>query len=250
MAGLPLAGLRVLLTRPDGEGAQAWMVALASAGAIPLPYPTITAAPPESWDEIDTAVERLASYDWLIFTSQTAVAFLIGRLPGQHLPEHLPARIAAVGSKTAARVEAAGGRVALIPTLQQQEGIMHALAHLPAGTRILLPMAAGGRPLLADALSAQGCAVDVVTAYRTLAKADLPPPPPFDVATFASPSALQAFIAGPGVKALTDKVVAVIGASTAAAAKSSGLDPWVARSPSADGLIRAIAEARLKARGG
>jgi uroporphyrinogen-III synthase len=250
MSAVSLAGLRVLLTRPDGEGTHEWSRSLLSAGAIPVAYPTIVTAAPERWDEVDAAAAHLGDYDWLIFTSQTAVAFLIGRLAGRCFPEHLPARIAAVGSKTAASVEAAGGSVAVVPAEQWQEGLVRSLDHLPPGTRVLLPMAAGGRTHLAEALRAQGCAVDVVTVYRTLPKRDLPPPPSFDVATFASPSALHAFIAGPGSQALANKLVAVIGTSTAEAAVVHGLRPWVARSPSADGLIHAIAEARLAAQGG
>jgi uroporphyrinogen-III synthase len=91
--------------------------------------------------------------------------------------------------------------------------------------------------------------VDVVSAYETRPRKDLPEPPAFDVATFASPSALRAFLAGPGKAALAGKGVAVIGPTTAEEARAQGLLTVVAESPSVDDLIRAIAESR-PAKGG
>jgi uroporphyrinogen-III synthase len=241
---LALAGLRVLLTRPEGPGMDEWAAALTSAGAMPVPYPTTVTVPPVSWGEVDAALARLDEYGWLVFTSRTAVVLICDRLPGGRFPANLRAKIAAVGTKTAEAIQHAGGRLALVPSDERQEGLVHDLAQVPPETRILLPMAAGGRTLLAEKLRARGCRVDVIPVYRTLPKAHLPPPPTFDVATFASPSALRAFLAGLGTASLASKVVVVIGTTTAAEATASGLDPLVADSPSVDGLIRAIANRR------
>lgn len=245
MSPPPLAGLRVLLTRPEGEGLDEWAAAFREAGALPIRYPTIVAAPPPSSRELDGALATLGSYDWLVFTSQTAVRFVLARLPDGRFPIDMRPRIASVGSKTALTVEAAGGSVARLPAHSRQEGLVQALSNLPPGTRVLLPMAAGGRELLPNALRARGCEVDVVTAYETRPCSDLTPPPPFDVATFASPSAVNAFVQGAGVSALAAKSVAVIGVTTAEAAASLGLTAIVADSPSVEHLIRAIADARL-----
>lgn len=235
-----LAGLRVLVTRPEGDSADAWGAALARAGARPVAYPTIALVPPASWQPLDDALGRLARYDWLVFTSQAAVAFVAGRLPGRRFPTPLSPRIAVVGSSTAQAVVAHGGSVALLPTDQRQEGLVDAFARLGAGQSVLLPVADGARPLLGDTLRARGYLVDAPTAYRTVAVKTLPPPPPFDVATFASPSSLRAFLAGPGHEALTGKTVAVIGPTTAAQAVAAGLRPVVAPRPSVEALISAI----------
>lgn len=239
-----LSGLRVLLTRPEGDGLEEWAVAFREAGALPVRYPTTVAVPPPSTHEIDAALAALDRYDWLVFTSQTAVHFVADRLPERRFPAPLAPRIATVGAKTAEAVEARGGSVARRPVFSRQEGLVEALSDLPPGTHVLLPMAAGGRLLLSSALRARGCVVDVVTAYETRAREDLPPPPPFDVATFASPSALRAFLHGSGRLALTGKTIAVIGASTAEEAVSHGLGVVVAESPSVQQVIRAIADAR------
>jgi len=212
-----------------------------------IEYSTIVATPLESWDRLDVALEELGTYDWLIFTSQTAVTFVLARLQGR-FPADMRPKIAAVGMKTARAVEAGGGRVVLVPADNRQEGLVQALSNLPSGTRVLVPIAAGGRTLLSDKLSAQGCFVDLVTAYETRPRSDLPPPPSFDVAIFASPSALRAFVVGlgqaPSQELLADKTVAVIGRTTAKAAAAYGLAAVVAESPSVQHLIRAIADAR------
>lgn len=221
-----------------------WAAVFAAAGAQPILYPTLVAAPPACWDKVDAALARLDDYDWLVFTSQTAVAFVLGRSSNNRFPADLRTRIAAVGAKTARAIEGGGGRVVLVPSDKRQEGLAQAFSDLPAGTRVLLPIAAGGRTLLAERLRARGCTVDVVTVYETQPNTTLPPPPAFDVATFASPSALRAFLAGPGRTALAKKTVAVIGPTTAEEAVTHGLVPVVAESPSVLDLIRAIADSR------
>jgi uroporphyrinogen III methyltransferase/synthase len=240
----PLAGLRVLVTRPEGEGADAWVSALADVGAVPLRFPTVEVVAPESWHDLDAALARLASYDWLLLTSQTSVAFVIGRLPGHRFPDGLHVRIAVVGPKTAQSVEQHGGRVQLVPEDSRQEGLVDALGELPPGTRVLFPLAKGGRTLLSERLSAQGCHVDVVTAYQVASKRELAEPPAFDVATFASPSALRAFVSGVGSACLDGKTVAVIGSTTASEAEKHGLTPVIAEKPDAAALISAITLAR------
>jgi uroporphyrinogen-III synthase len=221
-----------------------WAAAFVLAGAVPLAYPTIVITPPESWQALDEAMARLKSYDWMVFTSQTAVDFFGNRLPTGQFPAGMRPKIAAVGRRTALAIQLRGARVALVATDSRQEGLVEALRDLPPGARILCPLAASGRPLLVQSLRARGCIVDVVTVYRIEPRTNLPAPPEFDVATFASPSALRAFVKGLGPQALAEKAVAVIGPTTAEEAKLSGLITVVAETPDVDALILAIAQSR------
>ncbi len=235
-----LDGLRVLLTRPAAQAGE-WAAALTDAGANVLAYPTIDIAPPPSWEPLDEALGRVREYDWLVFTSAAAVRHTLGRLKDA-LPS-LP-RIAAVGAETARAVETHGLRVTLVPEDQRQEGLISALNDLRPGTRVLFPQAVGGRDELRNALLGRGCVVDVVFASQTVPRREQPPLPAFDVATFASPSALRAFVAAHGPAPLVAATVAVIGPTTAAAAEAFGLHPIVAKAPNVDALIHAIATAR------
>lgn len=237
-----LAGLRILVTRPT-EHSAAWIEAFRGAGAEVVAHPTVEVVPPPSWEALDEAFARLGEYDWLVFTSAAAARFSLARLPPGIDPASLARpRVAAVGAETARALSDRRLRVALIPDDPRQEGLIAAFGDLRPGTRVLFPQAIGGREALRDALLARGCVVDVVPASQTVARRDLPPLPPFDVATFASPSALRAFVGAHGLASLGGDgiTVAVIGPTTAAAATALGLAPLVAEAPSADALIRAL----------
>jgi uroporphyrinogen-III synthase len=243
MAMLPLAGLHVLVTRPGCQATDKWGTALAAAGATVLAYPTIEVVPPPSWQPLDQALEQLARYDWIVFTSAAAVRFTLSRLPGgQFRSEKL--QIAAVGAETARALRESGVRVDLVPAEQRQEGLAAAFRVLSPGTRVLLPRALEGQDTLVEALRGQGCQVDLAPAYQTVPVDPLPALPVFDIAIFASPSALRAFVQRQGTGALANKTVAVIGPTTAEEAKKNGLSPAVAAQPNIDALISAIVRER------
>jgi uroporphyrinogen III methyltransferase/synthase len=228
MSPLLLEGSRVLVTRPARAEADTWAAALSAAGARVVSYPTIEVRPPPSWEPLDRALRQVGCYDWIIFTSKTAVLFTASRMEGGHFPTgSARPRVAAVGAETARALEKAGARVDLVPSDQRQDGLIDAFRSLGYCARF-----------------DQGCQVDVVAAYQTVPLDPLPPPPAFDVATFASPSALRAFVGthGPGV--LANKTVAVIGHATAAEAVRCGLSPVVAEEPNIDALISAIVRVR------
>jgi uroporphyrinogen-III synthase len=239
-----LAGLRIMLTRPEGEGAEEWAAALVQAGAVPIAYPTVAILPPKFWQPVDEAAAKLDAYDWMVFTSQTAVRFFASRLSTGQFASDLRAKIAAVGKSTAQSIERLGGRVTLVAADSRQEGLVEELGLLPAGTHLLLPLAAGGRTLLARSLRASGCTVDVVTVYRTEPKPDLATPPEFDVAVFTSPSALRAYVKSLGTSHLAGKTIAVIGPTTAKEAEINGLCAVVADTPGVDALVLAISRSR------
>ncbi len=242
MPNPPLAGLRVLVTRPEGDGAREWAAALAEAGAVPVPYPTLAVAAPDSPEALEHALARFSTYDWVVFTSQTTVARVLEHFPDRRFPPAPGPKLAAVGPATARAVASGGGVVALLPDDPRQEGLVEALAFLAPGSRVLLPIAKGGRPLLAERLRSRGCQLEVVIAYQTLPRSPLSPPPGFDVATFASPSALRAYLGVAGAPSLGGKHVVVIGPTTAAAADASGLAVVVAAAPDIASVISAIAK--------
>lgn len=234
------------MTRP-GEQIAALADPLRALGAEPVPYPTIELAPPPDWAPFDDALAGPPP-DWLVFTSPSAVRFSAARAAttGQSARLRGP-RIATVGAETARAAASAGFTVDIVPAEddQRQEGLAAALAPLAPGTKVLFPQSVGGREHLRDVLVARGCLVAVVPISQTLPVADLPPLPAFDAATFASPSALRAFVARWGAAALGHATVAAIGPTTADAARALGVHVDVTPAiPSMPALAAALAAHR------
>jgi uroporphyrinogen III methyltransferase/synthase len=247
---VPLAGWRVLVTRPR-EQAAPLADALRTTGAEPIIYPTIQLEPPPSWSPFDRALAADPPYAWVIFTSPSAVRLTCARATETGALDRLKAlRVAAVGAETARAATAAGLRVDLLPPAseQRQEGLASALAALTPGTRILFPQTIGGREHLRDVLSEQGCVVEVVPVSRTAALADLPELPAFHAVVFASPSALRAFVDRWGTEPLGAVVVAVIGPTTSTAARELGVRVDVMPAiPSMAALVEGLVAHRLAA---
>ena len=164
----PLYGKRIIVTRARAQ-ASGFSGKLEELGATPIEFPTIETVAPESWDALDGAVSRMASYDWMIFTSANGVGYLLQRLKetGRDIRDLAGPKICAIGSKTAQAVEALGMRVLLVPEEFRAEGILAAIGDVK-GKKILIPRAKEAREILPDELQKRGALVDVVAAYRTI----------------------------------------------------------------------------------
>ena len=101
----PLAGRRVVITRAAAQ-ASAFAQLLSAAGADVFEAPTIAIGPPDSWGPLDAALERLGTFQWVVFTSVNGVAMVGARLADRGLgwTALAGARAAAIGPATAASV--------------------------------------------------------------------------------------------------------------------------------------------------
>ena len=75
----PLAGIRVLVGRARQQ-ASALSTQLEALGAVVIEIPFIEIRPPRSYQPLDTALEHVSEYDWLILTSVNGVEALAARM--------------------------------------------------------------------------------------------------------------------------------------------------------------------------
>jgi len=235
----PLFGRRVVVTRPRAQ-AGALADLLEAEGAEVITFPTIAIAPPPDPAPLERAVAAAGGYDWIVFTSANGVEAFFARFAAARLDvrELASVRLAAIGPETAAQLERRLLRVAVTAADYRAEGLVAALAGEDLrGRRVLLPRAAGARPVLPDALRACGARVDEVVAYRAV------PPAEADVAgltaaleagavdavTFTSSSTVRNFVELLGRRATARLLangrpaVACIGPVTAATVRDLGL---------------------------
>lgn len=244
----PLAGLRVAVTRAE-EDAGELEVLLRRAGADTVLFPLTRTLPPPDDGPLRRACADPGQYHWIVFTSPRAVRAVRAAGGTQVLPG-ARCLIAAVGPATAAAVEALTGRPPdavpvqhtggeIVPAMLQQGPL--------AGRAVLWPRAEHARHELPDALARAGAMLVDPVAYRMAADPDVAAKlagfaaaGELDVITFAAPSAVECFAgAGGGPASCT---IAVIGPTTAAAARACGLPVHVeAAQPIMSGLVAALA---------
>lgn len=166
----PLFGRRIVITRAR-EQASDFKALLAELGAECIEFPTIEIAPPPSWEPLDSAIGRLASYDWVIFTSVNGVRCFMERLwvAGRDVRWLNGVKLAAIGPKTAEALEKHGLRPDLVPKEYKAEAVLEGLSgEQAAGRRFLMPRARVARDILPETLRQWGAEVDVVPAYETV----------------------------------------------------------------------------------
>src|SRR5258708_37974168 len=77
--GFPLLGKTIMVTRARAQSVEI-SARLEALGATVIHCATIEVAEPLSWTLLDASIQRLAEYDWLVFTSATGVEVFFHRL--------------------------------------------------------------------------------------------------------------------------------------------------------------------------
>ena len=251
-----LRGKRILVTRARTQ-AKPLVQAIEALGAAVVEFPTIEIRPPDSYGPLDRAIEKIKTYDWLVFTSVNGVERFLTRFEKleKNLADLAGIEIAAIGPETAKRLEAAGIPAGLVPQRYQAEGMLETLAGKTLqGKRVLIPRAAKARDILPDTLRQHGAHVDVVVAYQTvLPKIDIQSlsralnEDGIDMITFTSSSTVSNFammLSGQDLPRLLARIaIACIGPITEKTVEELGLRAdVVAAEFTVPGLVSAIAD--------
>ena len=250
----PLQGVRVLVGRARHQ-AGALSAELHKLGAQVLEIPFIEIRKPRSFQPLDSALENLDSYDWLILTSVNGVEAMWARLEKRRLNFAGPLnagriRIAAIGPATSKAIEQRGAEVDVVPKEYVAESVVRSLRAKVKGKRILLVRAKVARDVIPRELRKAGARVDVVEAYETvvppssrarlrvaLKKPDKRP----HVVTFTSSSTVKNFVALLGKRTVNGILMSSIGPVTSATLRENGLTVDIAaKEYTIPGLVQAI----------
>lgn len=236
----PLFGKNIIVTRAR-EQASEFAEMLTTRGAHAVQFPTIRIIPPQSWEALDKAIERLEEYQWIIFTSVNGVAYFIERLKHHQkdIRDLKGIKICAIGPRTAEKIERFGIRVDFVPKEYRAESIIEGMQESDLkGKKLLLPRAKEAREILPEKLAELGALIDVVEAYQTVKPEEnkeevlsMLKNGEIDMVTFASSSTVRNFISmfgkGEAVELLKRVPVACIGPITEQTAIENGLSPSV-----------------------
>lgn len=258
-----LAGVRVLVGRARHQ-ASALSAGLRTLGATVIEVPFIEIRKPSSFLPLDSALENLASYDWLILTSVNGVEALWQRLGKLHLStgKLKRVRVAAIGPATKKAIEQRGGKVEVVPKEYVAESVVRSLRRRVKGKRVLLVRAKIARDVIPNELRKAGAEVDVVEAYETVVPESsrkrlrsllANPRRRPHVVTFTSSSTVKNFIELLGSRGrraadLDGILMASIGPVTSATLREVGLSPNIAAKEfTIPGLVEALRRSISKA---
>lgn len=236
----PLMGKTIVVTR-SREQASDLVNRLTDLGAECLECPTIKVVPPENESPLEAAIERLSTYDWLVFTSVNGVKYFFKKLFDMGLDVRALGglKTAAIGPATADRLFQFGVRTDIVPTSYRAESVVDAFGKEDiSGKKILLPRAMEARPILPEELTRLGAVVDEVVSYRTLQDQsnadqvrDRLAAKDIDMITFTSSSTARNFRAlipdEQVADLLADVTIAAIGPITADTSKELGMPATV-----------------------
>jgi uroporphyrinogen-III synthase len=165
----PLSGVRVLVGRARHQ-AGALSAELRKLGATVIEIPFIEIRKPRSFWPLDSALNNLKNYDWLILTSANGVEAMWDRINKLGLAKRLPndLRVAAIGPATKKAIEKHGAKVDVVPKEYVAESVVRSLKKKVEGKRVLLVRAKVARDVIPRELRRAGAHVDVVEAYETV----------------------------------------------------------------------------------
>ena len=234
----PLNGKRIVVTRAQQQSALL-IELLQDRGACTAALPLVEFTEPEDFAPLDKNLNHLDKFDWLIFTSENAVAAVTVRLQLLNIPiAAVPAQqVAAVGPTTAAAVKKAGFPVTHQAHTHSGLALAKELKYSVANQSVFLPRSDRARPDLPNALKTFGAQVTEVIAYRTICPPDTTPEKlrqtiggAADAVVFFSPSAVENFVQtiGHDFSNLPDNksgqgiILSAVGPSTATALQEAG----------------------------
>jgi len=249
----PLFGKRIVVTRATQQ-APILSEKLRELGADAIEMPATQIARLDL-GPLRNSIDRIGDYNWLIFTSQNAVAIFWEQLLGRGRDSRALAglKIAAVGPATAGALLEHGITVDVIPHRFVAEGLLEIIRERDdvSGSKVLYITAEGARDVLPSGLRAMGAELAIIEAYRTIPDGEgaatlarAIEAGKVDLATFTSASAVRGYIDAVGEDLALKVPAASIGPQTSDALREAGIEVEAeAEESTIDGLVSAVLRA-------
>src|SRR6202166_659332 len=246
-----LSGKRAVITRAARQSVEL-VENLGKLGAVPILLPLVAFSAPEDYGPMDTALDRLEEFDWIIFTSENAVRAGVNRAEVRGNLRNVAgrrSRAAAVGPTTAAAAERAGFFVDYQAQTHSGASLANELGEKLRDQTVFLPRSDRANPDLPQLLRNYGAEVTEGIAYRTVTPVNLDDQKIAAIANgeveallFFSPTAVEHFVGILGKDKLRDLqnhlAITAVGPITANAVRQSGGDTLlVAEDTTTDSVI-------------
>ncbi|MDR3237092.1 MAG: uroporphyrinogen-III C-methyltransferase [Spirochaetia bacterium] len=164
----PLFGKTIIVTRSRSQASE-MSAKLTALGAAVAEFPTIEIKKKDAAPLL-SAIDKLDTYKWIVFTSQNAVNIFFDTLfASKRDARALGAlRIAVIGRATGSELLKYGLRPDIVPQKFVAESLAESMLPLiKQGDRVLLPCSEEARPFLADELKKSGAGVDRIHIYSS-----------------------------------------------------------------------------------
>ncbi len=248
---LPLAGWKVLVTRPRQHISKTADL-LRKKGAEVLELPSICTVPVEDNSRLYEAFEKLAAYQWIIFTSPVGVEIFFDEMDRKEMDVRSlgQAKIAVIGEGTKKKLKEHHLLADFVPSVYDGETLGTEIAkELQGDEKILIPRAEAGNKKLTELLEQTGAKVDDIATYTTCYEKSrlIDEKKEFetgsvDCVVFTSASTVKGFVEGtPGLD-YTSVKAACIGKQTKAAADAYGMQTRMAKKATIESLIELVEE--------
>ena len=248
---LPLAGWKVLVTRPRQHISKTADL-LRKKGAEVLELPSICTVPVEDNSRLYEAFEKLAAYQWIIFTSPVGVEIFFDEMDRKEMDVRSlgQAKIAVIGEGTKKKLKEHHLLADFVPSVYDGETLGTEIAkELQGDEKILIPRAEAGNKKLTELLEQTGAKVDDIATYTTCYEKSrlIDEKKEFetgsvDCVVFTSASTVKGFVEGtPGLD-YTSVKAACIGKQTKAAADAYGMQTRMVKKATIESLIELVEE--------
>ncbi|MFJ5758212.1 uroporphyrinogen-III synthase [Neobacillus sp. NPDC093182] len=196
---LGLKDKKVLVPRGAGQ-AKSFSQLVEKYGGISIEIPLIAFRPIEITEQLQSAMNQIHTYDWIVFTSNVTVETFFSFY--KNINQKPFPKIAVIGRKTEEVLQEQGFKAAFVPSAYVTEVFTDEfLPIVPSGSKVLIPKGNLAREYISASLSNHGVLVDEIVIYETYMPdesreklAKMLADDELDILMFTSPSTVNHFM--------------------------------------------------------